>query len=129
MDVSHFDSGTYTCEARRGEEILRHSTNLESFPAPVFVHPPIWNSPPSNVAVSLGDSATLSCSATVGQQYNTVSMEPVHASWVRFGGGCVSKITQPNLRFGQDVESTGDKVQVEQTWTDDDIVTHLKWVG
>ena len=84
MEVSHFDSGTYTCEARRGEEVLRHSTNLESFPAPVFVHSPIWNSPPSNVAVPLGDPATLSCSATVGQQYNTVSMEPVHASWIRF---------------------------------------------
>jgi len=111
MEVSHFDSGTYTCEARRGEEILRHSTNLESFPAPVFVHPPIWKNPPTNVAVPLGDPATLSCSATVGQQYNTVSMAPVHASWIR---------------FGQEVESSPGKVEVEQTWTDDDIVTHLR---
>merc|ERR1712203_765117 len=69
------------------------------------------NSPPSNVAVPLGDPATLSCSATVGQQYNTVSMEPVHASWIR---------------FGQVMESTPGKVEVEQTWTDDDIVTHLR---
>ena len=87
MEVTHFDSGTYTCEARRGDEVLTHSTNLESFPAPVFTHPPIWNSPPSNVAVSLGQPATLACSATVGQQYNSVSMEPVHASWIRFGTG------------------------------------------
>jgi len=111
MEVTHFDSGTYTCEARRGDEVLTHSTNLESFPAPVFTHPPIWNSPPSNVAVSLGQPATLACSATVGQQYNSVSMEPVHASWIRFGG---------------DVESTPGKVEVEQTWSDDDIVTHLR---
>ena len=27
------------------------------------------------------------------------------------------------------MESTPGKVEVEQTWTDDDIVTHLKWVG
>jgi len=111
MEVSHFDSGTYTCKARRGEEVLIHSTELQSFPAPVFAHPPIWNVPPSNVVVPLGHPATLTCSATVGQQYNTVSMEPVYASWVR---------------FGQDVESAAGKVEVEQTWTDDDIVTHLR---
>ena len=27
------------------------------------------------------------------------------------------------------MESTPGKVEVEQTWTDDDIVTHLRWVG
>jgi len=111
MEVGQLDSGTYTCEARRGEEVLRHSTDLQSFPAPVFAHPPIWNNPPSDVAVPLGQPATLGCSATVGQQYNTVSMEPVHAAWIR---------------FGQEVESTPGKVEVEQTWTDDDIVTHLR---
>ena len=31
-------------------------------------------------------------------------------------------------RFGQDVESAAGKVEVEQTWTDDDIVTHLRLV-
>ena len=46
-------------------------------------HPLIWNNPPSDVAVPLGQPATLGCSATVGQQYNTVSMEPVHAAWIR----------------------------------------------
>ena len=39
-----------------------------------------------------------------------------------------SNTTKPNLRFGQYVESTPGKVEVEQTWTDDDIVTHLRWV-
>ena len=72
MEVSHFDSGTYTCEARRGEEILRHSTNLESFPAPVFVHPPIWKNPPTNVAVPLGDPAI-----KVQPQTNRVSQSQV----------------------------------------------------
>ena len=43
-------------------------------------------------------------------------------------GKHIKHITQPNLRFGQDVESVPGKVEVEQTWTDDDIVTQLKWV-
>ena len=49
------------------------------------------------------------------------------------GSGLVERIKhklKPNLqRFGQEVESTPGKVEVEQTWTDDDIVTHLRWVG
>ena len=47
------------------------------------------------------------------------------------GSGLVERIKhklKPNLRFGQEVESTPGKVEVEQTWTDDDIVTHLRWV-
>ena len=57
---------------------------LTSFPAPVFSHPPIWNTRPGNVRVTRGEKAVLDCSATVGQQYNTVSMEPVHAAWTRY---------------------------------------------
>jgi hypothetical protein len=63
--------------------VLQHTTMLTSFPAPVFAHPPIWNTRPGNVRVARGDRAVLDCSATVGQQYNTVSMEPVHAAWTR----------------------------------------------
>jgi len=111
MEVGESYSGTYTCEARRGGEVLRHSTTLQSFPAPVFSHPPIWNSPPTNVTVTLGRPAVLSCSATVGQQYNSVSMEPVHAAWIR---------------YGREVQAEEGRVQVEQRWTDDDIVTHLR---
>ena len=102
-------------------------------------HPLIWNNPPSDVAVPLGQPATLGCSATVGQQYNTVSMEPVHAAWIRLVTqiAFLSKTKNSshfffnicfNVRFGQEVESTPGKVEVEQTWTDDDIVTHLRWV-
>ena len=36
--------------------------------------------------MSEGEGVELMCSVTVGQQYNTVSMEPVHASWVRWAG-------------------------------------------
>jgi len=110
MEVKERDSGIYKCEARRGNSILDHSTSLLSFPGPVFAHPPIWNSPPSDVTVSEGEPAVLTCSATVGQQYNTVNMEPVHAAWVR---------------FGREVEDISGQLSVKQTWTDDDIVTHL----
>ena len=37
------------------------------------------------------------CSATVGQQYNTVSMEPVHASWVRWELG-IGKRNQSSVQ-------------------------------
>ena len=64
-------------------QMLSHVTRLTSFPAPVFAHPPIWNKEPHNLRVMEGERAVLTCSATVGQQYNTVSSEPVHAAWIR----------------------------------------------
>ena len=31
-----------------------------------------------------GGKASMECSVTVGQQYNTVSMQPVYAAWLRY---------------------------------------------
>merc|ERR1711892_659948 len=111
MEVRPGDSGHYKCVARSSTgHVLQHTTILTSFPAPVFSHPPIWNTRPGNVRVTRGEKAVLDCSATVGQQYNTVSMEPVHAAWTRFG-----------REMGD-----GQGTVVSQEWTDDDIVIHLR---
>eukprot|EP00090_Calanus_glacialis_P007841 TRINITY_DN16272_c0_g1_i4.p1 TRINITY_DN16272_c0_g1~~TRINITY_DN16272_c0_g1_i4.p1 ORF type:complete len:321 (-),score=111.77 TRINITY_DN16272_c0_g1_i4:65-949(-) len=111
MEVRPGDSGQYKCVARSSTgHVLHHTTMLTSFPAPVFAHPPIWNARPGNVRVVRGAKAVLDCSATVGQQYNTVSMEPVHAAWTR---------------FGREMED-GPGTLVSQEWTDDDIVIHLR---
>eukprot|EP00092_Neocalanus_flemingeri_P041547 GFUD01045246.1.p1 GENE.GFUD01045246.1~~GFUD01045246.1.p1 ORF type:complete len:312 (+),score=103.43 GFUD01045246.1:15-950(+) len=111
MEVRPSDSGQYKCVARSANgHNLQHTTMLTSFPAPVFAHPPIWNVQPTNVRVAWGEKAVLDCSATVGQQYNTVSMEPVHAAWTR---------------FGRQLED-GPATKITQVWTDDDIVIHLR---
>ena len=34
--------------------------------------------------VRYGGKASMECSVTVGQQYNTVSMQPVYAAWLRY---------------------------------------------
>ena len=56
---------------------------MTSFPPPVFSHPPILNYAPETVVVRRGGRAELECSVTVGQQYNILSMQPVHAAWIR----------------------------------------------
>ena len=101
MDVKKEDSGRFTCVAESGAGFrVSHTTRLESFPPPVFSHPPIWNSRPEDTMVGAymliilcycpsvmtcqvteGESVELVCSVTVGQQYNTVSMLPVYADW------------------------------------------------
>ena len=53
---------------------------------------------------------TVRCSATVGQQYNTVSRQPAYAAW---------------LRDGRELEDTA-MTRISQRWTDDDIVLHLR---
>jgi len=107
MEVRQKDSGIYKCVARHGSESLEHSTNLSSFPAPVFAHAPIWNVPPRDVSAVVGEPVILKCSAIVGQQYN--SMEPVQAAWVRY-----DRIL---------TETPG--LEVVHDWDEDKIVTHL----
>jgi len=111
MEVRPAHSGQYKCVARSSTgQVLQHTTILTSFPAPVFAHPPIWNLSPGNLRVGRGDRAVLECSATVGQQYNTVSKEPVHAAWTR---------------FGREVED-GPGTRISQEWTHEDIVIHVR---
>ena len=84
MEVRHTDSGQYKCVARSPTgQVLQHTTTLTSFPAPVFSHTPIWNKRPASTRVNKGDKAVMECSAIVGQQYNTVSTEPVQFAWTR----------------------------------------------
>ena len=52
----------------------------------------------------------LECSATVGQQYNTVTRQPAYAAW---------------LRYGREVEDTA-RIKISQQWTENDIVLHLR---
>ena len=85
MEVSPTDSGKYKCVAQSPTgQTLQHTTILTSFPAPVFSHTPIWNKRPASTRVRRGSKAVLECSATVGQQYNTVSTEPIQAAWTRY---------------------------------------------
>ena len=65
---------------------------------------------PVSVSVSRGTRAVLECSATVGQQYNTVTRQPAYAAWVK---------------HGREVEDSA-RIKVSQQWTDDDIVLHLR---
>ena len=52
MDVKKEDSGRFTCVAESGAGFrVSHTTRLESFPPPVFSHPPIWNSRPEDTMV------------------------------------------------------------------------------
>lgn len=113
MDVKKEDSGRFTCVAESGAGFrVSHTTRLESFPPPVFSHPPIWNSRPEDTMVTEGESVELVCSVTVGQQYNTVSMLPVYADWdwERNNGGS---------------NTADERFKVSQKWSDDDIVIHL----
>jgi len=111
MEVSPTDSGKYKCVAQSPTgQVLQHTTILTSFPAPVFSHTPIWNKRPASTTVSRGSKAVLECSATVGQQYNTVSTEPVQAAWTR---------------FGREIED-GPHTMVHKEWTEDDIVITLR---
>ena len=55
MDVKKEDSGRFTCVAESGTGFrVSHTTRLESFPPPVFSHPPIWNSRPEDTMVTGG---------------------------------------------------------------------------
>ena len=86
MEVKAGDSGKFTCIARtENGQSLQHTTRLTSFPPPVFAHPPIWNQSPVSLWVARGGRAVLECSATVGQQYNTVTRQPAYAAWLRYG--------------------------------------------
>ena len=52
MDVKKEDSGRFTCVAESGAGFrISHTTRLETFPPPVFSHPPIWNSRPEDTMV------------------------------------------------------------------------------
>ena len=62
------------------------------------------------MSVSRGGRAVLECSATVGQQYNTVTRQPAYAAWVK---------------QGREVQDSA-RIKVSQQWTDDDIVLHLR---
>ena len=52
MDVKKEDSGRFTCVAESGAGFrISHTTRLETFPPPVFSHPPVWNSRPEDTMV------------------------------------------------------------------------------
>ena len=50
---------------------------IRSFPAPVFSHPPIWNSAPGDVRAAIGRPAVLYCAATV-EQYALCTLHSTH---------------------------------------------------
>ena len=56
MEVKAEDAGRFTCVAESGVGFrVSHTTRLESFPPPVFTHPPIWNSMPGDIMVREGN--------------------------------------------------------------------------
>merc|ERR1712200_353455 len=103
------DAGEYECKVSFGEEKISFTTRLSGFPSPVFSHKPIWKIAPQDKEAFLEDSVELRCSAMLGQQYNTVSLEPVQAAWYRNGEELTS----------------GHRIEIKKSWEEDDIVLNL----